>query len=452
MQQLVLERALLRDGWAENVLVEFQDGVITGVEPQAGVLVGVPQQPGVTLPGLINLHSHAFQRGMAGMAERAASDDDSFWTWREVMYRFLERLTPEDVEAIAAMAYVEMVEAGFTTCVEFHYLHHDPSGTPYADIAEMAARIAAAADMAGIGLTLLPVYYRWSNFAGADPVPAQRRFLNDPDQFAWLVEASARAIEPLPDAVLGVAPHSLRAVTPEDLKYAAQLLPAAPIHIHAAEQEREVADCLVWSGRRPVEWLLDEMEIGPRWCIVHATHIAGDEIWRLANSGAVVALCPLTEANLGDGICPATAYRRAGGRFGIGTDSNIRIDAAGELCALEYSQRIDERRRNRLGDPGQSTGRALVDAVLAAGRQASGRSVGAIAIGNRADFLVLDDAHPSLDCREGDAVLDGWIFAAAGSPIRDVWISGVHVVRDGRHMAREAAVTGFKAAMRRVLA
>ena len=451
MQQLLLERALLPEGWADNVLVHVQDGVIAGVEPDAAVLESLPRQPGVALPGMVNLHSHAFQRGMAGLAERAGSDDDSFWSWREVMYRFLDRLTPEDVEAIAALAYVEMVEAGFTTCVEFHYLHHDPSGAPYADIAEMATRIAAAADRAGIGLTLLPTYYRWSNFAGADPVPAQRRFLNDPDQLAWLLEASARAIEPLPSAVLGVAPHSLRAVTPEDLTYAVQLLPEGPIHIHAAEQEREVADCLVWSGRRPVAWLLDEMDIGPRWCIVHATHMAGDEVWRLAESGAVAGLCPLTEANLGDGICPATAYRRTGGLFGIGTDSNIRIDAAGELCALEYSQRLDERRRNRLADPGQSVGRSLVDAALAGGRQASGRPVGAIAAGHLADFLVLDTEHPSLDCRQGDDVLDGWIFATARSAIRDVWVSGAHVVREGQHIARDSVVAGFKAALRRLL-
>ena len=256
----------------------------------------------------------------------------------------------------------------------------------------------------------------------------------------------------MPGAALGVAPHSLRAVAPEDLQFAAQLLPDGPIHIHAAEQEREVADCLVWSGRRPVEWLLDETGLGPRWCIVHATHMTGDEIWRLAESGAVAGLCPVTEANLGDGICPATAYRRAGGRFGIGTDSNVSISAAGELRALEYSQRLVEGRRNRLANRGQSVGRALVDAALAGGRQVSGRPVGAIAPGNRADFLVLDHAHPSLACRQGDDVLDGWIFATETSAVRDVWVSGVHVVREGRHIAREIAAADFKACLRKVLA
>lgn len=452
MQQLVLDRALLPEGWAEDVLVHIQNGLIVAVEPQTIAAAGIPRQHGVIIPGMINVHSHAFQRGMAGRAERASGEEDSFWTWREVMYRFVDRLAPGDVEAIAALAFVEMVEAGFTTCVEFHYLHHDPSGAPYADIAEMAVRIAAAADMAGIGLTLLPVYYRWSNFGGAAPVPEQRRFINGPDQFAWLMEASARAIDPLPDAVLGVAPHSLRALMPEDIRFSLELLPEGPIHIHAAEQEREVADCLLWSGRRSVEWLLDEMGIGSRWCIVHATHMAGDEVSRLAGSGAVVGLCPLTEADLGDGICPVTAYRRANGRFGVGTDSNIRISAAGELSMLEYGQRLFEQRRNRLADPGQSVGRALVDAALAGGRQASGRAVGAIAAGYRADFVALDASHPSLDGREGDDILDGWIFAAADSPVRDVWISGAHVVRSGRHIGRDLAVSGFKSAIHRVLA
>ena len=451
MQKLFLERALLPEGWADDVLVRIRDGIITEVSLQAAAAGGV-RQAGVTLPGMINLHSHAFQRGMAGLAERASTGDDSFWTWRDVMYRFVDRLTPEDVQAIATLAYVEMVEAGFTTCVEFHYLHHDPSGAPYADIAEMAIRIASAADMAGIGLTLLPSYYRWSNFAGAAPVPAQRRFINDPDQFAWLVQASARVIDPLPGAVLGVAPHSLRAVAPDDLKFAVELVPDGPVHIHAAEQEKEVADCVAWSGQRPVEWLLDNMNLGPRWCIVHATHMSADEIHRLAESRAVAGFCPITEADLGDGICAATAYRQQGGRFGVGTDSNIRISAVGELCALEYGQRLVEQRRNLLADPGQSVGRALTDAALAGGAQASGRAVGRIAPGYRADLVVLDTTHPMLAGREGDVLLDSWIFAAGSSAVRDVWTSGAHVVREGRHIGRDLAASGFTAAVRRLIA
>ena len=446
MTLLAFDRALLPDGWAENVVVRFKDGVVQEVR------AGDPgefaeHRRGIAVPGMPNLHSHAFQRGMAGLAERAATGDDSFWTWRELMYRFLDRLSPDDIEAIATLAYVEMAEAGFTSCVEFHYLHHDPSGTPYANLAETAERIAAAAAASGVGLTLLPAFYRYGNFGGAQPEPGQRRFLNDPDRFARLLAASARAIEPLPGAVLGVAPHSLRGVTPEDLRMVLAGAPPGPIHIHAAEQEREVAGCLAWSGRRPVEWLLEEMDVGQRWCLIHATHMTGEETERLAQSGAVAGLCPVTEANLGDGIFRATDYRAAGGRFGIGTDSNVLIGVADELRAVEYAQRLVHQRRNRLADPGTSVGRALFDPALEGGAQASGRPVGAIAPGRRADFVVLDPGHPGIAGRNGDAVLDGWIFASRLSPVREVWIGGVCLVEDGRHNLRDEAVARFNATL-----
>lgn len=450
MTLLAFERALLPDGWAENVVVRFKDGVIREVTTgDAGPIA--ERRRGIAVPGMPNVHSHAFQRGVAGLAERAASSDDSFWSWREVMYRFLDRLSPDDIEAIATLAYVEMVEAGFTSCVEFHYLHHDPSGRPYANLAETAERIAAAAAASGIGLTLLPVYYRYGNFGAAPPTPGQRRFLNDPERFAKLLAASARALEALSGAVLGVAPHSLRAVAPEDLRTLVASAPRGPIHIHAAEQEKEVADCLLWCGCRPVEWLLEEMEVGPRWCLIHATHMTGEETLRLAQSGAVAGLCPVTEANLGDGIFKATDYRAASGRFGVGTDANTLIGVAEELRVLEYGQRLVQRRRNRLADPGASVGRALIDATLEGGAQASGRPVGAIAPGCRADFVLLDPGHPAIAGREGDAVLDGWIFAARLSPVHEAWVGGVRLVANGRHTLREEATARFNATLGRVM-
>jgi formiminoglutamate deiminase len=344
-----------------------------------------------------------------------------------------------------------MAEAGFTSLVEFHYLHHAPDGRPYDDIAEMSARIAQAAAKAGLGLTLLPVLYRYGNFGKAPPQPRQRRFLNDVDQYGRLLESAGRALAGTPGAVLGLAPHSLRAVAPEDLALLSRLPVAGPIHIHAAEQEKEVADCLAWSKRRPVDWLLDNAGIDARWCLIHATHMTEEETVRLATSGAVAGLCPLTEANLGDGIFPAERFRANGGRYGVGSDSNVEIDAAGELRLLEYGQRLTRRRRNRLAQAGQSIGRSLYDAALLGGAQAAGRPVGRLAPGCRADIVVLDADHPSIAARDGDAVLDGWIFAAQRDAVRDVWAEGEHVVERGRHRSRAEAIRRYNSMLRRLV-
>ncbi len=337
--------ALLPGGWAADVRIDVAAGRIARAE--AGVAAGAgDERHAIGLPGLANLHSHAFQRGMAGLAETRGPENDNFWTWREVMYRFLDRLSPEDVEAIAVLAYAEMLERGFTRVGEFHYLHHDPSGAPYADIAELAERIAAAARETGIGLTLLPVFYAHSNFGGAAPVPGQRRFINGVDGFARLTEACAKIAASLDGANMGVAPHSLRAVTADELAAIVPLAKGGPVHIHAAEQTKEVEDSLAWSGARPVEWLLDNASLDARWCLVHATHMTATETEHLARSGATAGLCPITEANLGDGVFPADGFLSSGGHFGIGTDSNVLIDAAGELRALEYAQRLAHRARN----------------------------------------------------------------------------------------------------------
>ena len=343
----------------------------------------------MAVPGLPNLHSHAFQRAMAGLTERRGSERDSFWTWREQMYRFVERLTPDDLEAIAAFAYMEMLEAGFTSVAEFHYLHHQPDGRPYDNIREMSERIVAAADTAGIGLTLLPVLYRQGDFLGKEPTQGQHRFLNTRESYARLMETR------VPGGAIGIAPHSLRAVTLDDLKWSPEAWRGKPSHIHISEQTREVDECLAAHSKRPIDLLCDTVEVDQHWCLVHATHADAGEIGRIARTNAVAGLCPITEANLGDGLFDVPAFLAAGGRLGVGSDSNVRISAADELRTLEYGQRLFHRQRNVLGDSKQSTGRRLFELALAGGAQAVGRPVGAIALGKRADFVVLqaDDLH-----------------------------------------------------------
>jgi formimidoylglutamate deiminase len=444
-RELFFDHALLPSGWARDVRVSVDDGKIVavaeGVERSTADHVG-----GVAIPGVPNLHSHAFQRGMAALAERRGPAADSFWTWREVMYRFLQRLSPDDVEAIAAFAYMEMLEAGFTTVGEFHYLHHDIDGTPYADLGEMAQRIAAASAQTGIGLTLLPSFYAYGGFGGAPPTDGQRRFLNDPERFLALVERCRAAVAKLPAARVGIAPHSLRAVTPDMLRAVCRGASDGPIHIHAAEQVREVEDCIAALGRRPVEWLLENVTLDRRWCIIHATHTTDAEITGLAASGAVAGLCPLTEASLGDGIFDGASYLTAGGRFGIGTDSNIQIDAAAELRQLEYGQRLRRRARNVMTlQEGESTGRRLLASALAGGAQALQRPIGALAAGSRADIVVLDGDHPDLAARSGDLWLDAWIFVAGRNAVKAVLVGGETVVAAGRHVKHSAIEARFKA-------
>ncbi|MDQ4136120.1 MAG: formimidoylglutamate deiminase, partial [Pseudomonadota bacterium] len=399
---------------------------------------------GIALPGLPNLHCHAFQRGMAGLTERRGPTGDSFWSWRQLMYHFLREISPDDAEVLARQAYMEMLESGFTTVGEFHYLHHGPDGAPYANLAEMAERIAAAAGATGIGLTLLPCLYGYGSFGGAPPSEGQRRFLNDPERFLRLAEGAQRALRGLPDAGFGVAPHSLRAVTPETLRAVVEATPEGPIHIHAAEQVKEVEDSLAWSGLRPVEWLLRHADLDERWCLIHATHMTEAETAEVARRGAVVGLCPLTEASLGDGIFNGVAYRAAGGRFGVGTDSNIEITAAGELKQLEYSQRLAHRIRNAMTlHEGDSTGRVLYDAALEGGAQAMGRRIGALAPGHRADIVVLDRDLPEMEAVAGDRWLDLYLFVHGRQAVREVYVGGRKLVENGRHIDRDATVAAF---------
>jgi formiminoglutamate deiminase len=404
------------------------------------------------VPTLGNLHSHAFQRAMAGLAEVSGDSADNFWSWREAMYRLAHRMNPGQLQAVATQAYVEMLECGFGRVGEFHYLHHDPAGAPYADIGETSASIVAAAEDSGIGLTLLPVFYAHSTFGGASPKPAQRRFLNTLENYEALLQRCRALVSRHQSAVVGVAPHSLRAVTPQELTAVAVLAGESPVHIHIAEQVREVEECLAWCGQRPVEWLLNHVPVTGNWCLVHATHVTPQEVRGIAASGAVVGLCPVTEANLGDGVFPVAALLDTQGRFGVGTDSNVHISIAAELSLLEYSQRLTERGRNVVRQEKHSTGRAIIEIALAGGAQALGKSSGvnggAIAEGSPADFVSLNEQHPALICRSADALLDSWIFASSGHVVDCVWVAGRKVVSQGRHAAREQVAGRFAKAMK----
>ena len=449
MSDFHFSKALLPGGWADDVLISVKGRVIACIAVGVPAPAGATRIGGVALPGVPNVHSHAFQRAMAGLTERHGPADDSFWTWREVMYRFLAQLTPEDIEHVAAMAYVEMLESGFTSVGEFHYLHNAPDGSRYADPAETAACIVAAARAAGIGLTLLPSFYTHGGCGGKPPQPGQVRFLSDVDGFATLMEASRRHVATLHGARLGIAPHSLRAVDTAELRTLVDTYGAGPIHIHAAEQVREVEECVAWSGARPVEWLLDNMPVDERWCLIHCTHMTEPEIGGLARSGAVAGLCPITESNLGDGIFPGVSFEQAGGRFAVGTDSNVRIAANEELRTLEYSQRLRDQKRNRLGMRNGSTGRHILDAVRRGGAQALGLATHELVVDGTADIIVLDDEHPTLVGRHNDALLDAWIFAA-GAAVRDVIAGGAHVVIGGQHVRGDEIRRRYTATVRRL--
>jgi len=450
MTALHFADALLPGGWAKGVTIHTSsDGLIKSVDTdqQGG--------SGVAIPGVPNCHSHAFQRAMAGLTERAGPTDDNFWTWRELMYRFAGRIGPDELESIAAQLYVEMLKGGYTSVAEFHYLHHGPKGEPYADRAELSNRIIAAAQAVGIALTHLPVLYRYGGFGEAAPSDGQARFINAADGFLEIVGALHDQHRGSANVRIGIAPHSLRAVSQsllqEVLAAFDEIDKTAPIHIHIAEQTSEVEDCLISCGARPIAWLMDHFDVGDRWCLIHATHMDDREVTALANSGAVAGICPTTEANLGDGLFPARAFFDQNGKFAIGSDSNVALNAAEELRLLEYGQRLIHHGRNILADgPSASTGAGLYDRATKGGAQALGQKTGKIAPGYRADIAVLDPGHPSLIGREGDAILDSWIFASMGNPIRHVYVGGRQVISDGRHEQEEKIALNFKSAIKRL--
>jgi formimidoylglutamate deiminase len=442
-RKLHVSHALLPGGVASGVTIAIAaDGRISGVEIDDGA--GAERVGGFALPGMANVHSHAHQRAIAGLTERSGADDDSFWTWRDAMYRFALKMDPDEFQAIAAQAYVEMAKAGYTAVGEFHYLHHQPDGSPYANPAEMGLRCLAAAEESGLAITLLPTLYMQGGFGGIPPQPGQRRFINSPESFLALTAA----LPPPARAVHGISLHSLRAVSLAAMKQVLGEVAAGPVHLHIAEQTREVEDCLAATGRRPVELLLDHIELTRRWCLIHATHLTFTETSSLSRSPATVGLCPITEANLGDGIFPARDYCRAGGAVAIGTDSNVEVTVAGELRMLEYSQRLQHRARNVLaGGPQRSTGRAVYDAAASGGAAALGQPMGALAVGHAADIVILDPDHPALIGREREAVIDSFVFSGGNAAVRDVFVSGRQVVSDGCHIAETAVRDRFRRAV-----
>lgn len=442
--------ALTSSGWQKDVGVAVdQNGIIESVTVGAkgGTLI-----TGIAIPAVANVHSHAHQRLMVGLAERAGPRADSFWTWRETMYGFALKLSPDDLEAVAAQAYVEMVKAGFSCVGEFQYLHHQPDGSPYDEPAEMSLRCISAAEQAGIAITMLPTLYNYSGFGGQASNAGQRRFVNDAERFLEIHGTLKAVCGASPLRRLGISPHSLRAVTPELLKTVLNgIADDAGVHIHVAEQSKEVDDCVAWSSKRPVEFLLDQFDVSSRWCAIHATHMTASETQRLAKSGAIAGLCPTTEANLGDGIFPADSFMKQGGTIAIGSDSQISISPAEDLRMLEYSQRLRDRTRNALASgAGASTGRSLLDAVLKGGAACLDQPMGAIAVGKRCDIAVLDEAHPTMIGRAGDAALDTWIFSAGNAAVKDVIVGGSHVVKDRRHIDEDRIQKKFAETVRRL--
>jgi len=460
VQSLFAEHALLPGGWARNVLLTWDErGVLTSVTTDAQSDAGAARAPGPLVPGMPNLHSHAFQRAFAGLTEHRSpgAPNDSFWSWRELMYRFAGAITPEQLLLIATALYVEMLEAGYTSVCEFHYLHHDTDGQPYADDATLCACLIEAASRAGIGLTLLPVLYQTSGFGGTPANAGQSRFLRSTDNMLALLER----LKPLCEsqgARLGLAPHSLRAVPPEALTEAVAGLTSldvtAPIHIHIAEQTGEVDACLAWSGQRPVQWLLDHAPVDERWCLVHATHMTTEESRQAARTGAVAGICPSTEANLGDGIFDSASWIAASGRWGIGSDSHACVNAAEELMQFEYSQRLALRERNVLSSEAQSSvATAMTLAAVAGGAQASGRPVAGLGVGQRMDAVALDAGHAVLAALPTpDLMLSAHVFAShRTSAIHTVWSGGRVRVEAGHHPLAAQTQRAFIAARRTLL-
>lgn len=455
MKSIWANQALLPNGWANNVRVIIDE---TGKIKSAEIL-GSEESPrsndeqvGILLPSPANVHSHAFQRAMAGLTEQRGPDPkDTFWTWRQLMFRFLDQLTPDDVEAITAYVQMEMLEAGYATNVEFHYLHHQPGGAPYENVAEMANRVASAAAQTGIGLTLLPVHYQYGGCDQRELGPGQIRFGTDLKGYEKLWAESKSALNNLPDdAAIGVAPHSLRAIGKRSLPNLLEIAQGRPFHMHLAEQIAEVEEVKEAWGSRPVEWLLGNANVDRNWCLIHCTQMQPHETERLAASGAIAGLCPITESNLGDGIFDGIRWMDAGGKIAIGSDSNIRISLSEEIRTLDYSQRLRDNSRAAFATSDKSTGRRIFDAICEGGAQAAGRHCGSITEGAWADIMGLDETNVDLIGHSGDTILDAYIFAGDDRMVKDVWSAGRKMVSDHTHVNRSSISNRYAEIMKKL--
>lgn len=445
-KRLYAKTALLKTGWASDVCMDIDgNGMILAIEKDASD-AGAEQMSGPVIAGMTNLHSHAFQRVMAGMAERRGATTDSFWTWRDIMYKLVAKLNPDEMEAVALRLYVECLKRGYTGVCEFHYVHHQANGRAYDNRAETSLAIMNAAKRAGIALSHLPVLYSYSGFGSQPLGEAQKRFGNDVAGILDIIDICKKNAAAHPNISVGIALHSLRAVDKANMLTAlADMDTASPKHIHIAEQMKEVKDCMKWSGMRPVEWLFDNVEVDNSWCLIHATHLSDDECDAIAKSGAVAGLCPTTEGNLGDGLFPLDRYLKAGGRIGIGSDSHVSQCPVEELRLLEYGQRLHHQRRNiATTETTPSVGQFLWESAAIGGAQAANRDCGIIEVGKQADLVVLDGDNVNLAGRTKDMILDSLIFAGNDNLVKDVMVGGNWVVKDGQHTLDQESAAAFK--------
>lgn len=453
--KLYAENILLNDGWASKQTITIEQGVITAID--GGMIEGAEIAKGAVIPGMVNCHSHAFQRAFAGFSEQGNEGQDSFWTWRKIMYQFLAQLTVVETKNIAKQLYIEMLKMGYTRVAEFHYLHHDIDGSVYSansskdmstGLATMAQAIFGAAKESGIGLTLLPVLYQYSGFGEKAPSDGQKRFINSTEQFNQLVSDCFILSEQYSNTNVGIAPHSLRAVDKTSLQSAVghvrSLDNQAPIHIHISEQQKEVDDCLAHFGKRPVQWLLDNVELDEHWCLIHATHIDEAERKGIIAKHAIAGICPTTEANLGDGIFSTAAFLAEKGTIAIGSDSHISVNPIEELRWLEYAQRLIKKQRAILATDEQvSVGQNLWQQAAKGGAQSTNSNTGCLAIGKQADLLVLDKNKTKLFASANQQLLDSMIFASQQNPVSDVMVNGVWQIKAQQHVDQEQASDNF---------
>lgn len=444
--KLFVDKILLATGWAKQQTLTIENGIITDIV--SGHIDGAECANGIVIPGMVNCHSHAFQRAFAGFSEQGSQGQDSFWTWRNTMYQFLSQLTDEHAQVIATHLYIEMLKMGYTRVAEFHYLHHDIDGSTYPKLATMAEAIYKAANNSGIGLTMLPVMYQYSGFGELAPTDGQRRFINSVEQFNQLVSDCFSLSSLYSNTNIGIAPHSLRAVDMASLhkiiNHVRGLDSKAPIHIHIAEQQKEVDDCLEYYGERPVQWLLNNVELDAQWCLIHATHINDQERKSIVASKAIAGICPTTEANLGDGIFPTTEFLQENGTFAIGSDSHISVNPIEELRWLEYAQRLVKQQRAVLASPSQaSVGRNLWQKAALGGAQSTNSNTGELSIGKQADLLVINAEKMSLFAHHDQHLLDSLIFASQQNMVRDVMVNGQWVIKEGQHLQEQKISLAF---------